>query len=318
MLDVTKVNLRVWQLSPRVDLKSSQLACRELFPLGSAILLTDSLFLCKAHLAARILRWFQYCIIGTKAPLTWKIYTRPTIFQWLEDLVSRILIDSRLNQGQSRDPRLQARCQKEHDQQIKDWRECKIILEKLVNPLNLNRFDKAEYLSDSEDNPNAILVTPFSPQVFQLPFETAIGTEDSTPLTSPSVIATVKANDEALLRAFKAWSLDHLHQHRRWHVVVGALPTPERKKEWIEKGWNFGVVWDAEVYVDKCDVNKNLESKKRNDAEKEKRHRADKAKQKEAEMGEGSGRVQGKGEEKERRRSEEAKGLGLGDVDMSG
>ncbi|KAI4138751.1 MAG: hypothetical protein L6R39_006634 [Caloplaca ligustica] len=61
-----------------------------LFPAGTAILLTDSLFLHRPWEAARILAWYRLYVPPNKPRGQWKICTRPAIRDWLLKLQARL------------------------------------------------------------------------------------------------------------------------------------------------------------------------------------------------------------------------------------
>ncbi|KAL8944941.1 MAG: hypothetical protein Q9216_000102 [Gyalolechia sp. 2 TL-2023] len=72
----------IYSLEPMSSLAPDPHLIR-LFPAGTSILLTDSLFLLRPLETARILSWFRLSILVTKPQGTWKICTRPAIREWL-------------------------------------------------------------------------------------------------------------------------------------------------------------------------------------------------------------------------------------------
>ncbi|KAL8834653.1 MAG: hypothetical protein Q9170_003655 [Blastenia crenularia] len=76
------INMFNFSLEPMSSLGPDPHLIR-LFPNGTAIILTDSLFLYRPIEAARILSWYRLSVIPNKPPGAWMVCTRPAIREWL-------------------------------------------------------------------------------------------------------------------------------------------------------------------------------------------------------------------------------------------
>ena len=172
-----------------------------LFPTGTAILLTDSLFLIRPIEAARILSWFRHFALPGKARGTWKVCTRPAIREWL----LRVQESLRYPYG-------------------KDFVTCYREVAHLL-PIELTKEWDRDVPKD--EAPIACMGTGVSN------FDESLGTGVLSLAEIDNQVIT--QNDNTLCSWFAGWAMTKQEKFRRLHVVTGRDGEGEHFKQLKEK-----------------------------------------------------------------------------------
>ncbi|KAL9028535.1 MAG: hypothetical protein Q9196_003113 [Gyalolechia fulgens] len=180
------INMFKFSLEPMSSLGPDPYLIR-LFPAGTAILLTDSLFLLRPIETARILSWFRLSILPTKAPGTWKICTRPAIREWLLKI-----------QASLRSPN------------GKDFVSCYGEVMRLLPTEMMEDGDRGVPIDNAHI---ACMGTGMSN------FHEALGTD--VPHLAEMDNEAIKRNDSTLCSWFAGWAMMKQEKFRRFHTVTG-------------------------------------------------------------------------------------------------
>lgn len=158
-----------------------------LFPAGTAILLTDSLFLLRPVETARILAWFRLYILPTKPHGTWKICTRPAIREWL----LKIQASLRYYNG-------------------RDFVTCYGEVMRLL-PSGMTKNVNHDI---PKDNAHIACMVPGMSN-----FHEALGTNIKHLVEMDN--GAITQNDHALCSWFAGWAMMKQEKFRRFHIVTG-------------------------------------------------------------------------------------------------
>jgi chromo domain-containing protein 1 len=184
-----------------INLKTSlQHGITRLFPHGSAILLTDSIFLHHPARALQILTWFRLSVLESKPAWTWKVVTRPRIRDWILSLMAaKPKSESTVYLG---------------------------IYEQIWRLLPLELMDRAADADFETPGPDA----PFVSAAHIDGYDLGVGLHDLAPDARPGLAA----NDAHLVRWYAAWSMGKTDRFRRFHVIYAGdeLGEEAAKKEW--------------------------------------------------------------------------------------
>ena len=206
------------------------------FPHGGVILLTISLMLYHPYETLRILRWFRLEVLPSKPSGTWKIAVRPRIQEWLLDL------HDLCHKETWRSPFGDVTLQVYADINI----EVMLLLDRDVEPwgLAVEVWDNEVPLSEAPIVAGIHLPRARREWVGDS-FETAKIDHDA-----------VCWNDNELIQWFSEWAGDHMHDHRKFQVVLGYLrgdPTGDRLRKCYEKGYTY--INDGPIAQDCRDLN---------------------------------------------------------------
>ena len=169
-----------------------------LFPSGGSILVTDSVFMNNPHGVCRLLRWFRKNILITKPASTWKIFTRPRLLEWLENLS----LDTGTFSGGK----------------IKQFQRLYMEYQKVMRP---------EDMDDGDDNtPKPTAPLQSAPVLPGYDLEGGLGKKRFHALTQVT-------NDNLLVKWFSDLTLQHLHKTRKFTILYDG--PPERTKVWKEE-----------------------------------------------------------------------------------
>lgn len=186
-----------------------------LFPHGGVICLSVSLILYRPHETLRILRWFRLSHLPSRASGTWKIAVRPRIRKWLLDLID-LCSD---NAGQSS---FGFSIQVYVDIYTEIW----ILLERVDEPFGL----MVEFWDPEIPVREALVISPPDLPRIRKEWTGEDGEIDHE---------AIRWNDEEIIQWFSEWAGLHLHEHRKFHVVLG-YPKGHEIGDYVTKCYEKG------------------------------------------------------------------------------
>lgn len=192
-----------------------------LFPHGGVICLTSSLLLYHPHEALRMIRWFRLFHLPSKPSGIWKIAVRPRIREWLLDIQD-------LSCKESGQTPFGFSMQVFADIYTEIW----ALLTRIEEPYGL-----MVQVWDSEVPLREAPVISAS----HLPRGRKEWTGDTFASAEVDHEA-IRSNDEEIIQWFSEWAGIHLHQHRKFHVVLGYPKEHEvgdRMTKRYEKGYGY-------------------------------------------------------------------------------
>ena len=189
------------------------------FPHGGVVLITISLILYRPFEALRILRWFRLEQLPGKFSGTWKVAVRPRIREWLLDLHD--ICCEKTRKSPFGDFTLQVYAD--------IYTEILLLLERSKEPFGL--------LAETWDNEVPLPEAPIVADV-RLPRGQREWTGSSFE-TAEIDHTAIRWNDEELIQWFSEWASTRLHDHRKFHVVLG-YPKGEKDGDYVLKCYERG------------------------------------------------------------------------------
>lgn len=201
-----------------------------LFPTGSCLLITESLFLRRPKDALRILRWFRLDQLVTKPPGTWKVAMRPRPIEWILHMMDAF--EPHQNTSSS------------------VYQLYADICSELAFML-FSAGGKSRALVSPEDmtvpSPEAPIICPTSLKTF----DEKVGWKGNVKNNTEVASQDIAKNDEVLVKWFAETSTIRFEQFRKFNIITGYERDDEKATKWGAKYGHLEVMTTEEY----CKIN---------------------------------------------------------------